>query len=322
MEIWFTHFEKWKVKWKSGSLISRMKSEMKMPWYRDREWKVKWKCLKIEIESEKWIENASRSRSRSEISREFSRNFEKFLRIKKSRKFSNFVTNSFHFANFYFGIQQNAFGDGPWLRHVTCKAVWMDWVGNLWMHLCSDHCLVMLIKRKSESESFSVTFNLSLNLEVVKFICFHSLVTMTEWEPTNRSLLWGTYFTKMENEGKCVACYKVLQCKGGNTVEPQIRSSASHCPSLTRNAYFTLFSREKRVKFEMLSLFPRVKSEMKMPWNRDREWKVKWKCPEIEIEKWNWKKILENSRETRLSQGTAATVVSNNNRSGMKEEWQ
>ena len=72
MEIWFTHFEKWKVKWKSGSLISRMKSEMKMPWYRDREWKVKWKCLKIEIESEKWIENASRSRS--EISREFSRN--------------------------------------------------------------------------------------------------------------------------------------------------------------------------------------------------------------------------------------------------------
>ena len=54
----------------------------------------------------------------------------------------------------------------------------------------------------------------------------------------------------------------------------------------------------------MLSLFPRVKSEMKMPWNRDREWKVKWKCPEIEIEKWNWKKILENSRETRLSQGT------------------
>ena len=185
----------------------------------------------------------------------------------------------------------------------------MDWVGNLWMHLCSDHCLVMLIKRKSESESFSVTFNLSLNLEVVKFICFHSLVTMTEWEPTNRSLLWGTYFTKMENEGKCVACYKVLQCKGGNTVEPQIRSSASHCPSLTRNAYFTLFSREKRVKFEMLSLFPRVKSEMKMPWNRDREWKVKWKCLEIEIEKWNRKKILENSRETRLSQVTVVSSV-------------
>ena len=76
MEIWFTHFEKWKVKWKSGSLISRMKSEMKMPWYRDREWKVKWKCLKIEIESEKWIENASRLRSRSEISREILENQE------------------------------------------------------------------------------------------------------------------------------------------------------------------------------------------------------------------------------------------------------
>ena len=74
MEIWFTHFEKWKVKWKSGSLISRMKSEMKKPCNRDREWKVKWKWLKIEIENEKWNENASRSRSRSEISREFSRN--------------------------------------------------------------------------------------------------------------------------------------------------------------------------------------------------------------------------------------------------------
>ena len=67
-------FEKWKVKWKSDSLISRMKSEIQMPWDRDREWKVKWKCLEIEIESEKWNENASRSRSRSEISREFSRN--------------------------------------------------------------------------------------------------------------------------------------------------------------------------------------------------------------------------------------------------------
>ena len=37
-----------------------------------REWKVKWKSFAIEIESEKWIENASRSRS--EICREFSRN--------------------------------------------------------------------------------------------------------------------------------------------------------------------------------------------------------------------------------------------------------
>ena len=149
MKIWFTHFEN--EKWNENALISRsrVKSEMKMSQNRDREWKVNWKCLEIEIE--KW---------------NFSRIFEKFLRIKKSRKFSNFVTNSFHLANFYFGIQQNTFGDGPWLRHVTCKAVWMDWVGNLWMHLCSDHCLVMLIKRKSESESFSVTFNLSLNLEV------------------------------------------------------------------------------------------------------------------------------------------------------------
>ena len=68
---------------------------------------------------------------------------------------------------------------------------------------------------------------------------------------------------------------------------------------------FTLFEKWK-VNLFFLSLISRVKSEIKMPWNRDREWKVKWKCPEIEIEKWNWKKILENSRETRLSQGTVS----------------
>ena len=65
-ESGYWKFEKWKVKWKFGSLILRMKSEMKMSC--DREWKVKWKWLKIEIESEKWNENALRSRS--EISRE------------------------------------------------------------------------------------------------------------------------------------------------------------------------------------------------------------------------------------------------------------
>ena len=45
--------EKW-----NGNLVhsfQEVKSELKMPWYRDWEWKVKWKCLKIEVESEKWI---------------------------------------------------------------------------------------------------------------------------------------------------------------------------------------------------------------------------------------------------------------------------
>ena len=79
-ESGYWKFEKWKVKWKSGSLISRMKSEMKMPWYRDRKWKVKWKCLKIEIESEKWIENASRSRSKI---------FEKFREILENQEIKN-----------------------------------------------------------------------------------------------------------------------------------------------------------------------------------------------------------------------------------------
>ena len=67
---------------------------------------------------------------------------------------------------------------------------------------------------------------------------------------------------------------------------------------------FTFFENWK-VNLVFLSLISRMKSEMKIPWDRDREWKVKWKCLEIEIEKWNVDKILENSRETRLSQVTA-----------------
>ena len=66
MIICFTLFEKWKMKWKSDSLLSR---------------------------SEKWNENASRPRSRSEISREYSRPpnflkiFEKFPKTKKEESF-------------------------------------------------------------------------------------------------------------------------------------------------------------------------------------------------------------------------------------------
>ena len=71
----------------------------------------------------------------------------------------------------------------------------------------------------------------------------------------------------------------------------------------------TLFEKWK-VNLVFLSLFSRMKSEMKMHWDRDREWKVKWKCLEIEIEKWNFQKNLENSRETRLSQVTVSLYFS------------
>ena len=60
------------------------------------------------------------------------RNFEKFLRIRKSSIFSNFVTNAFHLANFYSGIQQNAISESichrgfwGWSLVETCMAVWM-----------------------------------------------------------------------------------------------------------------------------------------------------------------------------------------------------
>ena len=63
----------WEVKVKKFSFTFCSRSETQMPWVQDREWKVKWKCLEIEIGSEKWNENASRSRSGSEISRPISR---------------------------------------------------------------------------------------------------------------------------------------------------------------------------------------------------------------------------------------------------------
>ena len=67
---------------------------------------------------------------------------------------------------------------------------------------------------------------------------------------------------------------------------------------------FTLFFSRKRVKSEMLSLFLRIEKWILFSFHSFREWKVKWKCLEIEIKKWNVNKILENSRETRLSQVT------------------
>ena len=86
--------------------------------------------------------------------------------------------------------------------------------------------------------------------------------------------------------------------------------SVIHNPIVTHYVHnFTLFSREKRVKFEMLSLFSRNEKWNDFWFHFFREVKVKLKCFEIEIEKWNCKIILENSRETRLSQ---VTVLSGN----------
>ena len=71
---------------------------------------------------------------------------------------------------------------------------------------------------------------------------------------------------------------------------------------------FTIFEKWK-VKNFLPSLFSRSESENQMTQNRDREVKVKIKWLKIEIEKWIFKKILENSRESRLSLVTATLVV-------------
>ena len=71
---------------------------------------------------------------------------------------------------------------------------------------------------------------------------------------------------------------------------------------------FTIFEKWK-VKNFLPSLFSRSESENQMTQNRDREVKVKIKWLKIEIEKWIFKKILENSRESRLSLVTAKEFI-------------
>ena len=74
---------------------------------------------------------------------------------------------------------------------------------------------------------------------------------------------------------------------------------------------FTIFEKWK-VKNFLPSLFSRSESENQMTQNRDREVKVKIKWLKIEIEKWIFKKILENSRESRLSLVTVIHALNSN----------
>ena len=116
--IGYWKFEKWKVKLKSASLISRSVKWNENLVHSFREWEVKWKSLLIEIENEKWNGNGSRSRLRmkSEMKMprdrdrevKFSRILEKFLRIKKSRILLTFGLNAFHEANLYSRIRRKS----------------------------------------------------------------------------------------------------------------------------------------------------------------------------------------------------------------------
>ena len=68
---------------------------------------------------------------------------------------------------------------------------------------------------------FLTRVNSSSILEIILIEYIISLSEMAEPDAlstTRRSLLWDTYFEKLKDEGKCVTCKKVLQCKGGNTV--------------------------------------------------------------------------------------------------------
>ena len=108
-ESGYWKFEKWKVKWKSVSLFS--KSEMKIWFTLFEKWKVKWKSDSLFSRSEKWNENASRSRSRSEISREFSRiqNFLKILeKLTKTKKEESFQIQTIFLPTFSFWVHFGA----------------------------------------------------------------------------------------------------------------------------------------------------------------------------------------------------------------------
>ena len=70
-ESGFLKFEKWKVKIKSFHSFSRSAKWKKMASLFFEKCKVKSKCFHSFSRSEKWNQNASRSRSRSENSREF-----------------------------------------------------------------------------------------------------------------------------------------------------------------------------------------------------------------------------------------------------------
>ena len=58
-----------------------------------------------------------------------------------------------------------------------------------------------------------------------------------------------------------------------------------------------------------------MKSEMEIPQNRDREWKVKWKCLEIEIEKWNFSRILEKFLRIKKSSKFTKLLLQNTTKS-------
>ena len=101
IKIWFTLFEKWKVKDKSLSLFPRSEKWTENLVHSFREWKVKWKCLEIEIE--KW---------------NFSRILEKFFRIKKILRF---WSKFFSFCKLLLWNVE---------KGETCEK---SWVSNVWV---------------------------------------------------------------------------------------------------------------------------------------------------------------------------------------------
>ena len=265
MEIWFTDFEN--EKWNENALISRsrMKSEMKMSQNRDREWKVNWKCLEIEIE--KW---------------NFSRIFEKFWEILENqeiKKISNFVTNAFHLANFYSGIQQNAISESichrgfwGWSLVETCMAVWM---ASFYWHrrtapIAEVRPEVHPIHPVQSTYGF---WTFKPVYTYFRSIWASQLQSMAVWSLLNFFII--ITLTRIVFK-KRISIMKLLHfC----VIHDQI-FWIFHDKTCIIHSFFS----RKRVKSEMLSLFSRNEKWICFSFHSFREWKVKWKCLEIEIE--------------------------------------
>ena len=111
-ESGFLKFEKWKVKIKSFHSFSRSAKWKKMLSLFFEKCKVKSKCFHSFSRSEKWNQNASRSRSRSEISREF-------LTILEKR---DFLTDLFRESQIRL-LKQMACSRGINHEHLICPTI-------------------------------------------------------------------------------------------------------------------------------------------------------------------------------------------------------
>ena len=118
------------------------------------------------------------------------------------------------------------------------------------------------------------------------------------------TLKWDSLFEKeVFKRRPTFELFFVVFWKNRKSICLNLAVGVKKIPNLSMKNYtqFHSFSLIKRVKYEMISPFSRNEKWKIFSLHSFREVKVKIKWLKIEIEKWIFKKILENSRESRLS---------------------